>query len=116
MISCNLLVIKTRQLEATQQFYSKLGINFEKHQHGKGPIHYAAELGQLVFEVYPLPNDQKITDTSTRLGFQVEQLDDLLTQLTLHQILKEAHESEWGYQALVCDPDGRKVELTQRPG
>ena len=114
MIRCNLVVIKTYQVEATQQFYSSLGLHFEKHRHGKGPLHYAAELGQFVFEIYPLPDNLEIADTSTRLGFQVEQLDDLLTQLPLNQILKEPHQSEWGYQAVVCDPDGRKVELKQR--
>lgn len=107
-------MIKTHQLEAIHQFYSKLGLNFEKHRHGKGPLHYATELDSLVFEIYPLPSSQKMADASTRLGFQVEQLEDLIAQLARNQILKGPYQSEWGYQALVSDPDGRKVELTQR--
>ncbi|MBX2878138.1 MAG: glyoxalase/bleomycin resistance/extradiol dioxygenase family protein [Saprospiraceae bacterium] len=113
MIQCNLLVIKTHQLEITRQFYQSLGIPFQQHRHGNGPIHYAAEMGILVFEIYPLSDQQTIVDSSTRLGFEVLQLDNLIAALSVDVILKKPYQSEWGYQALVRDPDGRKVELTQ---
>ena len=116
MIRCNLLVIKTHQLEVTFQFYQSLGIPFQQHQHGKGPVHYAAELGSLVFEIYPLSDRKALVDSSTRLGFEVNRLDDLITTLPADVVLKLPFQAEWGYQAIVQDPDGRKIELTQRPG
>ncbi len=116
MIRCNLLVIKTNQLETTRQFYQSIGIQFQKHQHGRGPVHYAAEMGTFVFEIYPLSNQQARVDSSTRLGFEVNRLDDLITALPADVVLKLPHQAEWGYQAIVQDPDGRKVELTQQPG
>lgn len=110
---CNLLVIKTHQLEVVCQFYQSLGIPFQQHRHGKGPIHYAAEMGPFVFEIYPLAAPQAIVDNSIRLGFEVPQLDDLIKTLPADVILKKPYHSEWGYQVLIRDPDGRKVELTQ---
>ncbi|MEO0896215.1 MAG: VOC family protein [Bacteroidota bacterium] len=52
-----------------------------------------------------------------RLGFFVEELDSFLKiikakGLTIHQ---EASSHPWGYSAVLLDPDGRKVELTERP-
>ena len=114
MIRCNLLVIKTDQLETTRQFYQSIGIQFQKHQHGKGPVHYAAEMGPLVFEIYPLSDRQSLVDSSTRLGFTVSQLDKLIAALPEDIVLKSPYQAEWGYQAIVQDPDGRKIELTQR--
>ena len=115
MIRCNLLVIKTNQLETTRQFYQSIGIQFQKHQHGKGPVHYAAEMGSFVFEIYPLADQQALVDSSTRLGFEVPQLDQLIATLSEDTVLKFPNQTDWGYQAIVQDPDGRKVELTQAP-
>lgn len=114
MIRCNLLVIKTNQLETTCEFYQSIGIQFQKHQHGKGPVHYAAEIGPFVFEIYPSPDRQALVDSSTRLGFEVLQLDKLIATLPEDIVLKFPHQAEWGYQAIVQDPDGRKIELTQQ--
>lgn len=116
MIQCSLLVIKTDQLEITCQFYQSLGIQFQQHRHGNGPLHYAAEIGQLIFEIYPLSNRQALVDSSTRLGFEVPQLDKLIAALPADIVLKFPYQAEWGYQAIVQDPDGRKIELTQQPG
>ncbi len=113
MIRCNLLVIKTNQLETTRQFYQSIGIQFQKHQHGAGPLHYAAEIGPFVFEIYPLSTRQAHLDSSTRLGFEVPQLDKLIAKLPKDIVLKFPYQTEWGYQAIVQDPDSRKVELTQ---
>lgn len=109
-------MIKTNQLETTRQFYQSIGIQFQKHQHGKGPAHYAAELGSLIFEIYPLSDRKALVDSSTRLGFEIPQLDKLIAALPEDIVLKFPYQAEWGYQAIVKDPDGRKIELTQQPG
>lgn len=114
MITCNLLVIKTPQQETTYQFYQQLGMAFEKHRHGKGLLHYSTELPPMVFEIYPLPPSQTSADTSTRLGFVLPNLEAVITQLPAEYIIRPPHHSEWGYQALIRDPDGRKIEITQR--
>lgn len=110
----NLIVIKTQQLEKLVLFYQLIGLSFVYHQHGNGPFHYSAELDQLVFELYPLPQTNTV-DKSTRLGFKVFQLDALMLALenASIKILKKPQQTKWGYTAVVEDPDGRKIELTQ---
>jgi predicted lactoylglutathione lyase len=110
-----LLVIRSKDIAASIQFYEKIGLEFDYHRHGNGPLHYSCLLGETVFELYPLLKQQKEADRSTRLGFEVEQLDRLIEELREMKIpiIQEPKESEFGYFALVKDLDGRKVELSQ---
>ena len=111
----NLIVIRTDQLKACADFYQKLGISFDYHQHGKGPFHYAAELEGTVFEIYPLLKNQEKPDNSLRLGFDVPELDKLIELLKKDNIaiLKEPALSAFGYAAIIKDVDGRKIELKE---
>jgi hypothetical protein len=38
---------------ATAAFYGALDLALEDEHHGEGPIHFAAELGQVHFAIYP---------------------------------------------------------------
>jgi lactoylglutathione lyase len=109
----NLVVIKTRQPENLAEFYQRLGIKFDHHKHGNGPMHVAAEMNDVVFEIYPLPKEIEIADNTIRLGFTVDDLDGAIENLKRSgaKIIKDPALTEWGYQALIEDPDGRKVEL-----
>lgn len=111
----NLVVIRTNDIDKLADFYQKLGITFQYHQHGKGPFHYAAELAGTVFEIYPLLKSQEKPDNSLRLGFDVARLDELIASLIKEkvEILKAPTHSEYGYVAIIKDLDGRKIELKQ---
>lgn len=80
-VSLNLLVLKTRQLEQVRAFYECLGVTFSAERHGNGPAHYAGQLGAAVLEVYPLPEDGTAADSTTRLGFAVADLENVLGSL-----------------------------------
>jgi lactoylglutathione lyase len=110
-----LLVLKTRQLDALRAFYGALGIELVEEKHGQGPIHYAGRLGDVVLEVYPLPEAHS-ADATTRLGFAVERLTEVVDTLqTLGAVIvTQPQETAWGRRALVRDPDGRAIELYQR--
>jgi len=112
----NLIVIRTKDIDQLVNFYQKLGIQFDYHRHGKGPFHYAAELDGTVFEIYPLLKNQAQPDHSLRLGFDVEQLDELITTLEKDnvKILSAPTSFEFGYFAVIKDLDGRKIELKER--
>jgi lactoylglutathione lyase len=114
-VSLTLLVLKTQQVERLRTFYSALGIELAKEQHGKGSIHYAGRAGEVVLELYPLPDDVGSVDATTRLGFSIENLAEVVE--AIHAIgapvLTEPQETPWGYRAVVRDPDGRAVELYQ---
>jgi lactoylglutathione lyase len=107
-------VIRSINLEESVKFYQMLGLNFEKHQHGNGLEHFASNIGQVTFEIYP-QTAQTGTTTGTRLGFQVLDVDSLVIGLQKEDvtvITKPSH-SQWGRRAVVVDPDGHRIELIQ---
>jgi len=109
----NLIVLRVADIEAANQFYSALGFSFTKHAHGKGPTHYAAEEGPVVFEIYPQATDGDSTK-GVRLGFQVSNIGEMLACAEKHgaRILSPAKESPWGLRAVIEDPFGHKIEFT----
>src|SRR5262249_11404255 len=112
----NLLVLKTHDLPRLRNFYAALGLAFVEEQHGKGPVHFTARCGDLVLELYPLPEDAGVPDATIRLGFAVADLEATLQGLrTLGvEVVREPRSTPWGRQAVVRDPDGRGVELTEQ--
>ena len=115
-ISLTLLVLKTRQVDSLRAFYQTLGIELVEEQHGKGPAHFAGQAGGVVIEVYPLPDNGSQVDSTTRLGFGVENLSEIVQALQEigTKIVTPPRKTAWGFQAVVRDPDGRAVELSQR--
>jgi lactoylglutathione lyase len=115
-VSLILVVLKTRQVEQLRHFYQTLGIELAQEQHGKGPVHFSGGVGGVVIEVYPLPDDGTPVDASTRLGFAVENLTQIVQALQGigTKIVTPAMMKAWGLQAVVRDPDGRAVEFSQR--
>jgi predicted enzyme related to lactoylglutathione lyase len=112
--SLNLIVVRSFDPARTVTFYESLGIRFQEEQHGKGPVHWAVNLDGLVLEVYPAKAEKEV-DQTTRLGFEVEDIDDILRRLRPLgiKILTELKSSQWGLRAVVQDPDGRSMELVQ---
>ncbi len=49
----NLVVIPSVDIQRSLAFYQSLGLSFVAERHGKGPVHFAAELGSTIFEIYP---------------------------------------------------------------
>src|SRR6218665_262622 len=109
----NLVVIKTPHPEQLACFYGQLGMNFDHHKHGGGPLHFATEVDGVTFEIYPLPKHRNDADNTLRLGFKVINLDSLVDHLRKQgvKIINDPAITEWGYQALIEDPDGRKISL-----
>lgn len=112
----NLLVLKTRQVEQLRRFYQTIGVELAEERHGTGPVHFAGRAGDVVIEVYPLPDDGSQVDSSIRLGFAVENLAQIVQALEGFgtKIVTPPKETAWGLQGVVKDPDGRSVELTKR--
>ena len=73
-------------------------------------------INEVVFEIYPLLKSQTIADHSLRLGFTVKNLDKLMVKLKEQgiEILSEPKQSDYGYIAIICDLDGRKIELKDK--
>ena len=107
-----LVVIRSTDINGTMAFYRSLGIEFKEDQHGGGPRHFAADLGGIVFEIYPAKNPEDV-DQTTRLGISLPDLHTVIISIRGlgATIVEEPKESEWGLRAVVRDPDGRSVEL-----
>jgi lactoylglutathione lyase len=115
-MTIKLIVIKTKNIDKLVQFYQLIGLSFDKHQHGKGVIHYAAIIKEIVFEIYPLPISEIKADNTLRLGFEANNLIELIVELELNnvKIINYPKQTEFGFMALVEDFDGRKIELYQQ--
>jgi predicted enzyme related to lactoylglutathione lyase len=109
----NLIVIRFGNLEKACRFYEALGIQLRPEQHGSGPPHFSAQFGDVTFELHPLGN-LPIT-IATRLGFRVASVDTAITaaQDAGGALVSAAIQTPWGYRAVVADPEGHRIELTQ---
>lgn len=113
-VQINLVVIRAADMDRSAQFYRLLGLDFTKHRHGKGLEHYASETGLVVFEIHPRQNETE-NSLGLRIGFQVDSVDEAVTALqdAGAVLISPAKDSPWGRRAVVDDPDGYRVELTQ---
>ena len=112
-LTLNLVVLRCRDLETSARFYQKLGLSFLRHRHGQGPEHYSADLNGTIFELYPLASEGA-TSRATRIGFRVSSVDKALSSLDESaSIVSPAKTSEWGRRAVIADPDGHQIELTE---
>jgi len=110
----HLVVIRSADIERAATFYRLLGLEFVKHSHGSAPEHFACELGQAVFEIYPRRSEMDST-SATRLGFHVPSVDRTVAELGKQgvPVLSPPKNSPWGRRAVVADPDGHTVELME---
>lgn len=110
----NLLVIRANDIDALVEFYKELGMNFEKHRHGKGPEHYASENEGFVFEIYPVGKDLKST-SGLRFGFKVNSLEEVLAKIERfdYTLVVEPKESPWGRRMVLDDLVGHRIEFIE---
>ncbi len=110
----SLVVIRSTDPARLAQFYSGLGMSFQTEQHGKGPLHYVSTDSDITFEIYPRQADEPTT-TSTRLGFTTVSLDVVLNALISYggKITSPPSTNPSSRRAVVTDPEGHKVEITE---
>jgi lactoylglutathione lyase len=117
-LSLTLVVLRSPDIERAATFYRGLGLALTTERHGTGPIHYSCALGETILELYPATaaGSERPTDGVTRLGFAVPSLADALHALeALGVVIPESAARGPGAALVVRDPDGRAVELTERP-
>lgn len=110
----HLLVIRSPDPDRLANFYGHFGLAFTYHKHGKGPYHYSAEHQGWVFEIYPSKHEHDDVD-SVMLGFELKGVDLLLKTLAEYggEIVKDLHKTNYGWQAIIKDLDGRKIILQE---
>lgn len=110
----SLLVLRSAAPERLATFYTHLGITFEKHRHGSGPEHFSAGLNGLVLEIYPLKEGEP-GSSGLRIGFAVEDVAQMFASWAEAggKAVSPPKMSEWGLRAVLDDPEGHRIELTQ---
>lgn len=111
----NLIVLRSSDPANLSEFYEALLERpLLKHSHGKGPEHFGCELGAVVSEIYPQRNEQDLTST-VRFGLQSNDIDDALKRVERFgiKIVSPPKDSEWGRRAVIDDPEGHRIELTE---
>ena len=136
------LVLFTARLDACVAFYRALGLPLAGERHGSGPMHHTCDLGGTHFALFeadasdgaaaidaPEPATQHAAQSAcTRapehrssgsqfFGLSVRDLAAVaarVRQLGV-TIRQEPTQYPWGRRMLVDDPDGRVVELFERP-
>ena len=111
-----LIVLRSGNPKNLVDFYSLLGLTFDYHKHGNSPFHYSAEIGETILEIYPLTKNQTDADKNLRLGFGIENFDDIIQKLKESQVRfsLEPTQTDFGFMAIVSDPDERKIELYKK--
>jgi len=108
----NLLVVRSTIPVELAAWYANFGLAFDYHRHGNGPMHYGADVNGITLKIYPLKRSQTEADLTLRSGFEVADLDAVL--LGVDDVVSTPAQSEWGYRAVVADPEGRRVQLTEK--
>ena len=84
----NLIVIRSVEPSRTMTFYKMLGMKFQEEKHGRGPVHWAADLDGVTPEIYPAKSAEEV-DATTGLGFVVKDAASVLNTLRLSEILMD---------------------------
>ena len=111
-----LLVLITSDTKKLADFYTLLGLTFDYHKHGNSPFHYSASIGQTVLEIYPLAKNQIEADRNLRLGFGIDNFDQIVLTLKEVQVpfSLEPTQTDFGFMAIISDPDERKIGLYKK--
>lgn len=114
MARLNLVVLRAHDPAGLVAFYSSLGLSFVRHRHGAGEEHFASEDAGGVFEIYPA-REPDGPSRHVRLGFAIADVRQIVARLSASgvEIVSKPAASPWGLRAVVTDPEGHRVELTE---
>ena len=111
------ITITTPQLQDMLSFYQIIGFQFVASKVEKGSeIHRATHNG-VEFSLYKTTNTLKSQVPSLQLGFMVTDLDgtvERLKRLSHVTCILDPTDMPDGKKAIMIDPDGHAIELSQR--
>jgi lactoylglutathione lyase len=99
----SLVVLRCADLERTRRFYEALGLTLTPEQHGSGPRHYSARVGETVVEFYP---DVSGSTRGLRLGLRLVDV-----QAAVSAVAEIGAVARPGSPLTIDDPDGHRLEL-----
>ena len=114
MARLNLVVLRAHDPTGLAAYYSSLGLNFVRHRYGAGEEHFVIEDAGGVFGIYPA-REPDGPSRQVRLGFAIADVRRTVDRLSASgaKIVSKPATSPWGLRAVVADPEGHRVELTE---
>lgn len=111
ILALTLLVLRCSDIERSRAFYESFGLRFLAEKHGTGREHYSTRIDSLVLELYPRTEAET---SGLRIGFSVMDLSSTLEGIgragySPTRVVLDASPPH----ALIRDPDGHWLELTQ---
>lgn len=124
--SIHSIILKTEKISETYEFYKSISLPLESDSHSdleeaqdETPQSYSCQVGDVRVVIYALAPwtgpERRTKSHDTMVGFAVDNLDEILEkldQLNVKVVLPKEQTSS-GQRAVVLDPDGRPVELSQ---
>lgn len=110
------ITLNTALLDEMLQFYRIIGVNFISTNVDKGSKVFRATLGDTEFSLLSVPTAEKLKSPGLQLSFAVERLEDmakLLAAVPKAMLMMEPTEMPDGKKAILLDPEGRAVELSE---
>lgn len=110
------ITLNSTHLENMVEFYKILGLEFNMQNVDKGGKIYRANMGGLELSLIAANASDKKAVPILQLSFAVENLDDVARQLAAvpnAMGLMEPSEMADGKKAILLDPDGHSVELSE---
>jgi predicted enzyme related to lactoylglutathione lyase len=115
------IVMSTGRPDEMVDFYRALGVPLQMEHHGEGGLHWAAGIGGLHVAVHPVFGEGDAPGYrqagNTLVGFVVDSVDDAVAAVFAlgAAVIQQPTNMPWGRRAIVVDPDGRPVEVVERP-
>ena len=112
--SVGLLVLRSDDMDRLAAFYTALGLNFVKHSHPPCGEHYSTTDESCVFEICQRKNGQRAT-TDVFFGLNVSSVGDSVESAVANggTVMRSSEGSQWGSTAIIRDPDGHRVMLSE---
>jgi uncharacterized glyoxalase superfamily protein PhnB len=110
-------VLFTSRQDECVAFYRLLGAPLVEERHDDGVVHFACEIGEVHFAVFPVADDGRAPEYGASgcsfPGFAVTSVDAVVEQAARHgaAVLQPCADYPWGIRAVLRDPDGRPVEV-----
>ncbi len=106
-----LILVRSQAIDDARAFYTKLGFTFEQKSHEEGVVYYSANLGGVVFELYPCEDGEPASNN--RLGFEISAESVTAAQVdTINQLADQTMPiGDDLFYAVLTDPDNRQLEL-----
>ena len=94
-----------------------LGIPLEAEDHEGTMPHWGCTLGDVHFAIHPVEDfpDSRAAVGAVKLAFTVFDLSSVVAELAQKdvQLLRPPEDTGYFLSAMLCDPDGNLIELTQ---